>query len=193
MVDMTNFDEIKKTQENEFINDNVKAKAVVDIISNPQKALDTKISEKLSNEIDTKFATDEGVQKKLSNTVDKVVDSSLNTVENKVNTAEVVSQDEKNEADFNKNKADYLNFGVNNKVDKKWKKQMIEIENDIWFFIIGVLSFFTLVPVHILIDRFTVTTSKIAKASLGLGLITLMLGFGFCIIGLPILHSKGIV
>lgn len=131
------------------ISDDVKAKAMVDLVSDPKKAIRANISGKIQE----KIQTDSTVQERLGKTADTIIDKNLSSEQNKAVAEHITSEDEINEANFEKYKNEYLHFGIETKVDKPWKTKIIAVINDFWFIIFAIISFFTIVPVSIFMER----------------------------------------
>ncbi len=73
--------------------------------------------------------------------------------ENHAEAAITRSENGKNEADFDKNKNEYLYHGIEHKIDKKWKQKLVLGMNDFWFVVLAITSFFTIVPISMVMNR----------------------------------------
>lgn len=168
------------------ISDEVKAKAMVDLVSDPKKAIRANISGKIQE----KIQTDSTVQERLGKTADTIIDKNLSSEQNKAVAEHITSEDEINEANFEKYKNEYSHFGILTKVDKPWKTKIISVMNDFWFVIFAIISFFTIVPVSIFVERLTALTGFVKAVFIILGCL-LVAGILFGLIVL-ILHFAGI-
>ena len=168
------------------ISDEVKAKAMVDLVSDPKKAIRANISGKIQE----KIQTDSTVQERLGKTADTIIDKNLSSEQNKAVAEHITSEDEINEANFEKYKNEYSHFGILTKVDKPWKTKIISIMNDFWFVIFAIISFFTIVPVSIFVERLSALTGFVKAVFVILGCL-LVAGILFGLIVL-ILHFAGI-
>jgi maltodextrin utilization protein YvdJ len=92
------------------------------------------------------------------------------------------SEDELLTADFEKYKNEYLYHGIDHKVDKKWKKNLLLIINDIWFVIWAVISMFTIVPVSTFLSRIKALSGFIRVVAVTLGVLLLLT----CLFGLTL-------
>lgn len=124
-------------------------KATTDIATDPTRALQSKLNMKVAEHIDTS----QKVAQKIDETADRLVDKGLKAQENKADAQITLSEDEKIEADFTKNKSEYLYHGIDHKVDKKWKRNLLLVINDFWFVIWAIVSCFTIVPVSTFLSR----------------------------------------
>lgn len=147
-------------------------KELATIMQDPEKTLSTKLSQKLANSID-KMA-DEKVDK----TAQILVDKGLQTQENKATASVILSEDETLEADFAKNKDEYLYHGINHKIDKKWKRNLIHIINDIWFVIWAIVSCFTIVPVSTFLSRIGALKGFMKGFAFFIGIVLLLVSLG---------------
>lgn len=181
-----------ETEPTQEIDSETKAKMLTDIVSDPTKALNTKISTAMAQKIDQRFL-DENVQERLDTTSDRLIDKSLNTVENKVAAEQTRSEDEKNKAEFDKDKEVYQYFGIGHKLDNPKKKELIRKINDFWDYVWIIVASFTTVPLNKWLMRLKTTTTILAKTAWTTFPIILFIGVLFCIIGLPIMHVKGII
>lgn len=168
------------------ISDEVKAKAMVDLVSDPKKAIRANISGKIQE----KIQTDSTVQERLGKTADTIIDKNLSSEQNKAVAQHITSEDEINEANFEKYKNEYSHFGILTKVDKPWKTKIISVMNDFWFVIFAIISFFTIVPVSIFVERLSALTGFVKAVFVILGCL-LVAGILFGLIVL-ILHFAGI-
>ncbi len=182
MEDKLSIDEIKEKLKQE-----AQAKELAMIASDPTKALQSKLNMKVAEHIDTSDI----VKAKISSTADKLVDSGLKVQENKVEASIVDSEDDIIVADFKKNQSEYLYHGIDHKLDKNWKRQMVLIINDFWFVVWAIVSAFTLVPVSTFLSRIKALSGIVRGVAVVLGIV---LGLG-CVIGLTyaILNWSGIL
>ena len=79
-------------------------KEIAIIAQNPQKAIQTKLGEKLAKEIETNAEVD----KKVAETTQILVDKGLEEQQNKATASVINSENETLEADFQKYKDEYL-------------------------------------------------------------------------------------
>lgn len=150
-----------------------KANAIMEVAKKPEDMLNVKLSENIV----AKVNTDEKVKKKIDETSEKVIDKGLKTQENKVDTQE-------SESDFELKKEVYSHFGINSKVNKKWKRRIYEGFVDFWDVVIGIATGFTIVPISIVLDRFSNIGNKLVRAvAIGAGILSL--------VGLLFLMYKG--
>lgn len=168
------------------ISDEVKAKAMVDLVTDPKKAIRANISGKIQE----KIQTDSTVQERLGKTADTIIDKNLSSEQNKAVAEHITSEDEINEANFEKYKNEYSHFGILTKVDKLWKTKIISVMNDFWFVIFAIISFFTIVPVSIFVERLRALKGFVKAVFIILGCL-LVAGILFGLIVL-ILHFAGI-
>lgn len=152
--------------------------AMSEIAQDPTKALQTKLNMKVAEHIDGSTQ----VAEKISATADKLVDKGLQAQENKATASVILSEDETLEADFKKNKEEYLYHGINHKIDKQWKRDMLLIINDIWFIIWALVSFFTIVPVSTFLSRISALKGFIKGVAMVIGILMLLA----CLYGLTI-------
>lgn len=157
-----------------------KARAVAEvketsaIVQDSTKALQTKLNQKVAEHIDTSQAVAERIEK----TADKLVDRGLQAQENRAVASVIKSEDETLEADFEKNKQEYLYHGINHKIDKQWKRNLIHIINDIWFVIWAIVSAFTIVPVSTFLSRIAALKGFMKGVALVLGIAMLLAVLG---------------
>lgn len=144
------------------------------IVQDPTKALQTKLNMKVAEHIDNSQA----VAQKIENTADKLVDQGLKVQENKATAGVIESEDEILDADYEKNKAEYLYHGINHKIDKKWKRTIIHVINDIWFVIWAIVSCFTIVPVSTFLSRVGALKGFIKGVAIVLGIVMLLACLG---------------
>jgi hypothetical protein len=137
------------------------------IAQNPQKAIQYKLGEKLAKEIENSAEVDEKVAK----TTQILVDKGLEEQHNKAVASVINSENETLEADFEKYKAEYLYHGINHKIDKKWKRQLLLIINDFWFIIWALVSLFTIVPVSTFLSRIKALSGFIKFVAIMIGVI----------------------
>lgn len=168
------------------ISETAKGIAMAEIVSDPKKAIGTK----LSGVVATKIDTDQKVADKVSKTADSIISNSLEEQANKADASNIRSTDDKNEALYEKYKNEYKYHGLDHKVDKVWKTQLMSVMNDIWFVIFAIISFFTIVPISIFMERIGVLHGIVKWAYGAIGIL-LVLGLLFAIIVL-ILHLCGI-
>lgn len=173
---MDDLDEIKKQLDEEKEKEYVKAKAEAEaketslIAQDPTKALQTKLNLKVADCIDKS----PDVTEKIDKTTNILVDKGLKTQENKAIAQVILSEDETLEADFQKNQDEYMYHGINHKIDKKWKRNMLHIINDIWFVIWAIVSCFTIVPVSTFLSRIGALKGFMKGVALVLGIIMLL-------------------
>lgn len=144
------------------------------IAQDSDKAIQTKLNLKVAEHIDTSQA----VAEKIEQTADKLVDKGLKVQENKADASVILSEDETLEADFKKNEKEYLYHGINHKIDKKWKRNIIHIINDIWFVIWAIVSCFTIVPVSTFLSRIGALKGFMKGVALVLGILMLLACLG---------------
>lgn len=149
------------TVEETPLSEEAKGVAVAEILSDPQKAVQTKISGALGKAIDSKLDS-EPVKKEVDKTAGSVITDSLATVENGVAASKVKSTDELNTADYNKDKDIYNSFGIDWKLDAEWKKKLLKIGDNIWFAIFWFVGLFTIVPISLFLRRLN-TLSRFLK------------------------------
>lgn len=137
------------------------------IAQDPQKAISVKLSEKLAKEIETSAEVD----KKVAETTQILVDKGLEEQQNKAQASVTNSENAEIEADFNKYKDEYLYHGIDHKIDKKWKRQLLLIINDIWFVIWAIISCFTIVPVSTFLSRIKALRGFIKGVAIVLGIL----------------------
>ena len=178
--------QIENVNNNPEISDEVKAKAMVDLVSDPKKMIRTNISGKIQE----KIQTDDTVQQRLGKTADTIIDRNLSSEQNKAIADNISSENDINEANFEKYKNEYSHFGIITKVDKPWKTKIISVINDFWFVIFAIISFFTIVPVSIFIERLRALKGFVKAIFIILGCL-LLAGILFGLIVL-IFHWAGI-
>lgn len=171
---------------NPEISDDIKAKAMADLVSDPKKMIRTNISGKIQE----KIQTDDTVQERLGKTADTIIDRNLSSEQNKAIADNISSENDINEANFEKYKNEYSHFGIVTKVDKPWKTKIISVINDFWFIIFAIISFFTIVPVSIFIERLRALKGFVKAVFIILGCL-LIAGVLFGLIVL-IFHFAGI-
>ena len=142
-------------------------KEIAIIAQNPQKAIQTKLGEKLAKEIETNAEVD----KKVAETTQILVDKGLEEQQNKATASVIHSENETLEADFQKYKDEYLYHGIDHKIDKKWKKSLLLAINDIWFVIWAIVGFFTIVPVSTFLSRIKALSGFIRGVAIVLGIL----------------------
>lgn len=142
-------------------------KEIAIIAQNPQKAIQTKLGEKLAKEIETNAEVD----KKVAETTQILVDKGLEEQQNKATASVINSENETLEADFQKYKDEYLYHGIDHKIDKKWKKSLLLAINDIWFVIWAIVGFFTIVPVSTFLSRIKALSGFIRGVAIVLGIL----------------------
>lgn len=168
------------------VSDEAKGHAMAEILGDPRKAIGAKISGAIATKIDT----DNKIADKVSRAADNIIDSGIVEQTNKAEASTIRSDDDKNQALYEKYKNEYLYHGLDHKVDKAWKTKMMGVMNDIWFVIFAIISFFTIVPISIFVERIKVLHGLVKWAYGAVGII-LALGLLFAIIVL-ILHFCGI-
>lgn len=144
--------------------------AMSTIATDTSKTLQTKLNSKLAEHIDN----DKNVLEKVEETANKLVVKGLKTQENKVDASVINSEDEILTADYEKNKNEYLYHGINHKIDRKWKRQLVLFINDIRFVIRALISFFTIVPVSTFIARIGALKGFIKGFALTIGILLLL-------------------
>lgn len=137
------------------------------IIQSPQKALNAKLSDKIGKEIEQS----EEVDKKVAETTQILVDKGLEEQRNKAVASVINSENETIEADFNKHKDEYLYHGIDHKIDKKWKRDLLLIINDFWFIIWAIVSCFTIVPVSTFLSRVKALSGFIKAVAIVIGIL----------------------
>lgn len=150
------------------------AKELANIVQDPTKAITSKLNMKVAEHIDKS----QEVAEKIERTADTLVEKGLKVQENKADASIIMSEDETLEADYVKNKEEYLYHGINHKIDKKWKRTMIHIINDIWFVIWAIVSCFTIVPVSTFLSRIGALKGFMKGVALVLGIIMLVACLG---------------
>lgn len=149
-------------------------KELASIVSDPTKTLTVKLNEKVAQHIDGSQI----VAQRVEETADKLVERGLKTQENKAAAQEILSEDETLEADFQKNKDEYLYHGINHKIDKKWKRNVIHLINDIWFVIWAIVSCFTIVPVSTFLSRISALKGFMKGVAMVIGIVLLLTCLG---------------
>lgn len=144
------------------------------IAQDSTKALQTKLNMKVAEHIDKS----QEVATRIEQTADKLVDKGLKVQENKANASVTLSEDEELEADFKKNSNEYLYHGINHKIDKAWKRQMVHVINDIWFVIWAIVSCFTLVPISTFLSRIGALKGFMKGVAMVLGILLLLCCLG---------------
>lgn len=142
-------------------------KEMSSIIQSPQKALNAKLSDKIGKEIEQS----EEVDKKVAETTQILVDKGLEEQRNKAVASVINSENETIEADFNKHKDEYLYHGIDHKIDKKWKRDLLLIINDFWFIIWAIVSCFTIVPVSTFLSRIKALSGFIKAVAIVIGIL----------------------
>ena len=137
------------------------------IVQSPQKALNAKLSDKIGKEIEQS----EEVDKKVAETTQILVDKGLEEQRNKAVASVINSENETIEADFNKHKDEYLYHGIDHKIDKKWKRDLLLIINDFWFIIWAIVSCFTIVPVSTFLSRIKALSGFIKAVAIVIGIL----------------------
>ena len=170
----------------ENIPNEIKAKAFLDIVTDPTKAIRANVSSKIQQ----KIQTDDNVQQRLDKTASSVIDSSLTKEENKATAEKISSENDVNEANFQKYKNEYSHFGILSTVDKPWKTKIITLSNDFWFIIWAFISFFTIVPISIFMERLRALKGFVKVVFIIIGVL-LCMGVVFALIVL-ILHFANI-
>lgn len=149
-------------------------KATSEIVTDPTKALQTKLNMRVAEYIDES----ETVAKKIDETADKLVDKGLKAQENKADAQITLSEDEKIEADFKKNGSEYLYHGIDHKIDKKWKRNLLLIINDFWFVVWAIISCFTIVPVSTFLSRIKALKGIVKGCAIVVGILLLLVILG---------------
>lgn len=142
-------------------------KEIANIVQDPQKAIQTKLGEKLAREIET----NEQVDKKVAETTQILVDKGLEEQQNKAQASVINSENETLEANYNKYKEEYLYHGIDHKIDKQWKQKLILIINDFWFVIWAIISCFTIVPVSTFLSRIKALKGFIKGVAIVIGIL----------------------
>lgn len=145
-------------------------KELANIVTDPSKTLNTKLSQKLAEKIDTSKEVDE----KVAETTELLVDKGLQAQKNKATASVILSEDETLEADYQKNKDEYMYHGIDHKIDKEWKRKIIHIINDIWFVIWAFVGFFTIVPVSTFLSRVKALKGIVKGLAIVLGILMLL-------------------
>lgn len=165
------FEEILKQKNNEEAYAKAKAETEVKemsaIVQSPQKALNAKLSDKIGREIEQSVEVD----KKVAETTQILVDKGLEEQRNKAVASVINSENETIEADFNKHKDEYLYHGIDHKIDKKWKRDLLLIINDFWFIIWAIVSCFTIVPVSTFLSRIKALSGFIKAVAIVIGIL----------------------
>lgn len=149
-------------------------KELASIVTDPEKTLNTKLSQKLANTIDNSKEVDV----KVAETTNILVDKGLEAQKNKAIANVTRSEDETLQADFDKNKDEYLYHGINHKIDKKWKRNMIHFINDVWFVIWAIVSGFTIVPVSTFLSRIGALKGFMKGVALVIGILMMLACLG---------------
>ena len=144
--------------------------ATTDIATDPTRALQTKLNMKVAQHIDSS----EKVAQKIDETADRLVDKGLKAQENKADAQITLSEDEKLVADFAKNQSEYLYHGIDHKVDKAWKRNLLLIINDFWFVIWAIVSCFTIVPVSTFLSRIKALKGIVKGCAVTVGILLLL-------------------
>ena len=144
------------------------------IAQDSNKAIQTKLNLKVAEHIDNS----QEVAAKIEQTADKLVDKGLKVQENKADASVIDSEDETLVADFKKNKDEYLYHGIDHKIDKKWKRNLIHVINDIWFVIWAIVSCFTIVPVSTFLSRIGALKGFMKGVAMVLGIVMLLACLG---------------
>lgn len=144
------------------------------IAQDPQKAVQVKLGEKLAREIETSAE----VEQKVAGTAQILVDKGLEEQQNKAQASVINSENATLEADFEKYKSEYLYHGIDHKIDKKWKKDLLLVINDIWFVIWAIVSCFTIVPVSTFLSRVKALNGFIKGVAVVIGILLLLACLG---------------
>lgn len=154
---------------------------LAEIAQDSTKALQTKLNSKVVEHIDTSQKVAEQIEK----TADTLVEKGLQAQQNKATASVILSEDETLEADYQKNKDEYLYHGINHKIDKQWKRNLLHVINDIWFVIWAIVSFFTIVPVSTFLSRVGALKGFMKGFALVIGIMLLLTCLGaltfFCL------------
>lgn len=145
-------------------------KEFANIVTDPSKTLNTKLSQKLAEKIDTSKEVDD----KVAETTELLVDKGLQAQKNKATASVILSEDETLEADYQKNKDEYMYHGIDHKIDKEWKRKIIHTINDIWFIIWAFVGFFTIVPVSTFLSRVKALKGIVKGLAIVLGILMLL-------------------
>lgn len=146
------------------------AKELAAIAKDSTSALQTKLNLKVVEHIDSS----KEVAERISQTADKLVDKGLKAQENKATANVILSEDETLEADYQKNKNEYLYHGIDHKIDKKRKRQILLIINDIRFVIWAIVSAFTIVPISTFLSRICALKGFLKVVAIILGVAMLL-------------------
>ena len=168
--------ERKRSQEEAYAKQKAESETreMANIVTDPEKTLNAKLSQKLATTIDNS----KEVEVKVAETTSILVDKGLEAQKNKAIANVTRSEDETIQADFDKNKDEYLYHGINHKIDKKWKRNMIHFINDIWFVIWAIVSCFTIVPVSTFLSRIGALKGFMKGVALVLGIVMLVACLG---------------
>lgn len=150
-------------------NERVKSQALVDIVSDPTKAVSAKISE----EIVTQINTDGTTQTKFAKVASNIVDRGLNANTRKAEAVEHKASSEAKDADFENNCAEYLHHGVKHKV-QPWQSKVMIAMNNIWFVIISILCFFTIIPFSMFMSRIKALSGILKFVAIAVGILLLL-------------------
>lgn len=154
---------------------------LAEIAQDSTKALQTKLNAKVAEYIDKS----QKVEEKIAQNAETLVDKGLQAQQNKSTASVILSEDETFEADFQKNKDEYLYHGINHKIDKQWKRNLLHVINDIWFVIWAIVSFFTIVPVSTFLSRVAALKGFMKGFALVIGILLLLTCLGaltfFCL------------
>lgn len=147
----------------------IKAAALADIVSDPTKAVSTKISEEVVSQINS----DETTQEKVAKVAEKIVDHGLTANVRKAEAVEHRASSEAKDADFENNKAEYLHHGVDHKVPK-WQSKMMIAMNNVWFVILSTVFFFTFIPFSMFMSRIKSLSGILKFVAITIGIICLL-------------------
>ena len=160
-------DELKADEAYAKARAQAEVKEIAVIASDPQKAIQAKLGEKLAREIETS----EEVDKKVAVTTQILVDKGLEEQQNKAQASVTNSENAELEADYLKYKDEYLYHGIDHKIDKKWKRSLLLAINDRWFVIWAIVSCFTIVPVSTFLSRIKALSGFIKGVAIVIGIL----------------------
>ena len=144
--------------------------ATKEIVLDPTKAVQAKINQKVAEYIDGS----DKVAAKIDEKADRLVDKGLEAQENNADAQITRSEDAKSEADFDKNKNEYLYHGIDHKIDKKWKRNLLLGINNFWFVVFAIASFFTIVPISTFMCRVKALKGIVKGFAITLGILSLI-------------------
>ena len=161
--------ELAKAKEEAYAKEKARSEteAMLEVTQDTNKTLRMKLNQKVANHIEN----DEKVAIRVEETANRLVDRGLEVQSNEAIASVMSSQDAIMEADFKKNAKEYKYHGIDHKIDKKWKRTLIMVENDIWFVIWAIVGLFTFVPVSIFLDRIRVLSGFVRWVAIFFGVI----------------------